>query len=137
MSLPWVSREALRAAEERLNWTEKELRAAEEVIAATKAESLLLRVEYDRTKKALAEAEAERRRLTDRILRLSGQAPLYEAAEPASMVAAMVAASPDVKDLAKANALPVAGTTFNGVHSAARKAMADGTFDIAKARPRL
>lgn len=130
MKWPWVARQTLDAAEERTRWAETALRAAEEKAAIARAQSDELRALLTETK---ASAEREHRLLMDRIFVLSGQRPMYETpSAPAAQ-----GASPDLQDLAKRDLLPQAGVTFRGVHQAARQAMADGTFDIDKARVRV
>ena len=125
-----MRRDALEAAEKarleavgRLAVSEAECHRLREDLAAARAEM----------KAALDAAEKERQRLTDRLLMQAGQPPLYTENPPVP-----TAATPeyDVKDLAKARALPAAGVTFSGVHAAAREAMANGTFDIDRARVR-
>jgi hypothetical protein len=122
VSLPWVSRAAYQALEDRLKWTEQQLREAEAKAAQAKA--------------AADHLDEERRTLVDRILTSSGQAPLYGPASTPAAVVSIEAKPVDVKDLAKADLLPAAGVTFRGVHAAARRAMAEGKFDVQAAVPR-
>ncbi len=129
MIWPWTSAKALRASEERLHWTEQQLRAAE-------AKYALAEAARGRLEAAVTELETERKRLTDRILVMSGQKPLYEP-EIVASVAAAAAPAHDPKDLAKADALPAAGITFHGVHKLAREAMRTHNFDVERARPRI
>lgn len=128
MRWPWVSRAKLEAAENLRQHAVQQL-AASEVLRQQLALSLEEMREMLKAQKS--EAEEERRKLMDRICRLSGQPPLYEvtpAAEP-------VKPEPiDPKALAKA--LPSAQMTFKSVHDAARSAMANGSFDLEKARIR-
>lgn len=124
MSFGFVRRATLAAAEERIKSLEHALREAE-------AQMYARQVECEHQRRAAVQLDEERRKLTDRVLTMTGQAPLYEAPQiPAAN------AGVDVKELEKARALPSAGVTFKGVHEAAREAMANGTFDIGKARPR-
>ena len=131
MKLPWVRRELWQATENlrveaaaRLGQSEALRQRLADELATARAEA----------KAALEAAEAERQRLTDRLLTLAGQPALYS--EVPAVAVAGAAHEYDVKDLAKARALPSVGTTFRGVHEAAREAMANGTFDIERARPR-
>ena len=70
-----VSRAEYEAVKARAEWAERMLRAAEENLAAQKIDAAahLARVEL-----RLAEEEAERRLLLDRIVQLSGQPALFE-----------------------------------------------------------
>ena len=74
MKWPWVSQARLDAAESRVQWTEQQLRAAEERLAEAQAAA----------DEQLDAAEAERQKLLDRILQLSGQPALYAPAPPQS-----------------------------------------------------
>ncbi len=75
MRLPWVSRGELEAAEERARAAEREREEAldHEAIRISSADA---RMRFAEQK--LAEIEAERRLLLDRIMEMSGQRPLYE-----------------------------------------------------------
>lgn len=125
-----VSRAQLEAAENLRQAAVQQL-AASEVLRQQLALSLeemrlMLAAQKD-------ESEQERRRLMDRIFRLSGQPPLYEAPAAAAPETA-APKEPDPKALARM--MPTARMTFAGVHKAAQDAMASGNFDVDKARVR-
>lgn len=119
MNLPFVSRAQLEAVQEKLAWTERLLRKAEDNLAlqAVETERRIVRAE-----EKLREVEEERHKLFDRIAQLSGQPPIYEK-QPAQ------SAQP-TQDLPE---VPQK-LTIDDIHKAARKAMADGTFDLRRGR---
>lgn len=133
MNFPWVQRELWEAAEKLRAGTEARLAVSEALRQQLAEELAAARAEAQAAREA---AGAERQRLTDRLLTMAGQPALY-VETPAPAVATAKPSDYDVKDLAKARALPSAGVTFSGVHAAAREAMQNGTFNIDRARPRL
>lgn len=131
MIWPWVSRARLDAAEQKAT-------AAEMARAAVEARIADLSAALENQRHLLAETkeacEQERRKLMDRICRLSGQPPLYEQPAATPEPAASPAKEPDPKTLARI--LPKTRATFDDVHGAARAAMAAGNFDPDRARIR-
>lgn len=119
MNWPWVSRKALEALEKRADWAEAQLRVAEERLAKEREASAQVM--------ALVEerAESERQKLFDRIVEMAGQAPIY--AKPMEPQAPAPAPS-------NAPAVPQR-VTFDDVHAAARRAMANGSFSLTNGRP--
>ena len=107
MRWPWVSRTAYERIEREL---EEQHRRIDALMAAA--------VE------SMDEAKAERRALLDRIVQLSGQAPLYKA--PA---AAVEAAAPAEKPAPTSNLPPPrAVVTFADIHATTREAMQKPNF---------
>ena len=132
MKLPWVRRAALEAAENLRRHALEQL-ASSEVLR----QQLGMHLEEMRSMLAAEKSasEQERRRLMDRVCRLSGQPPLYEteAAAPAPVAAAE---SKPIDPKVLARVLPSTQVTFKSVHEAARTAMAEGRFDPEIARIR-
>lgn len=81
-----------------------------------------LRVMVELLQKSIAGHEEDRRKFLDRIAQLSGQPPIYEK-QPAQF------AQP-TQDLPE---VPQK-LSIDDIHKAARKAMADGTFDLPRGR---
>ena len=125
MRWPWVCRSTMEQAIAREREVQLELaEAAAREVTAAGARAALAEANARTAEAWLAESKAERRTLVDRIVQLSGQPPLYEKAP------APVAQAP-----AADNAPPVrTQVKIDDVHAAARAAIADGTFDISKAR---
>lgn len=81
--------------------------------------------------KQLAEYKAERQKLLDRILVLSGQKPLYEPLpEPVPAAAAPEVIPPDTSKMPA----PEPRLTLRTVHTATQAAIKDGTFDLRRGR---
>jgi hypothetical protein len=119
MIWPWTTAGKLEAAIARGEWAERELRKSEDRVLEL-ARDLKAQAE---TFQAQIEAKSkENHLLLDRIVQMTGQPPIYE--KPAPVQPQTESNVPDV---------PVRHT-FDSVHEAARKAIADGTFQMPKRR---
>lgn len=113
MRWPWVSREIVDELKASLTAAEN-LRQFDRA-ALVSSEKLRIAAE-----ERAAQCEAERKLLLDRIVQMTGQPALYEKAAPQPAVVGA--------ESAQEAPTPTKLVTFDDVHSAARRALANGTY---------
>jgi hypothetical protein len=114
MNMPWVSRKLFEAQTDRAVRAEVGERLAEER-KAKQTEDFNQRLAI--AQGALAEANAERKLLIDRIVEMSGQPAIFH---PAPIVQQVPSSSP----------APAARVSFDDVHKKAREAIRSGKLNL-------
>lgn len=122
MNLPFVKRIRFDAACAQADLLGKAVERLQNERNEKNSEIAVLRAMVELLQKSIAGHEDDRRKFLDRIAQLSGQPPIYEK-QPAQ------SAQP-TQDLPE---VPQK-LTIDDIHKAARKAMADGTFDLPRGR---